>query len=151
MQQDETLRRVWDELGPELAEQGYELIEVEYGQFGGRHVLRMFIDREGGVTIDDCARMSHLLSALLDKGNFIDERYTLEVSSPGFDRPLRRPKDFARYAGERIRLQVATPVGGRKRFRGVLKGISDGLITIEDDEGAHRVHVENIKKANLDR
>jgi ribosome maturation factor RimP len=75
----------------------------------------------------------------------------LEVSSPGIDRPIRKPEDFERFAGERIRLKARSPVNGRKHFKGVLTGLKDGLVLLECDGESHAIHIENIKKANLDR
>ena len=83
----ELIRRAWEVLAPELAEFGFELIEVEFERHGGTNVLRLFIDREGGVTIDDCAAASRQVSAMLDRDDFIESHYTLEVSSPGIARP----------------------------------------------------------------
>jgi ribosome maturation factor RimP len=148
---NEIVRRVWLEFEPELASHGYELVEVEYGPERGTCVLRLFIDKPGGVTLDDCQTVSHLVSALLDAADFISEKYCLEISSPGFDRPLRKPCDFERFAGERVKVVLASPVEGRKRFSGVLKGFSDGLIALDCGGQAYEVHIENVKKANLDR
>lgn len=147
----EVVRRVWKELEPELAELGFELIEVEFAKQGGTDVLRLFIDREGGVTIDDCAVASRQMSATLDQDDFLEARYTLEVSSPGIARPLRRLKDFDRYAGERIKVRTVTPVEGRRRFSGVLTGCSDGMLSLESEGREYRIHMENVKRANLDR
>lgn len=151
MEQQEIVRRAWTVLEPEIARAGYELIEVEFGHFASGGLLRLFIDRSGGVTVDDCAAVSHVVSALLDENDFIASHYTLEVSSPGIARPLRREKDFAAYAGEPIKLVTVTPLEGRKRFKGVLRGIEDGMIRIEVDGTDHLIHVENVKQAHLDR
>lgn len=151
MIQDAVVRRVWEELERELAGQGYELVEVEHGREGRGRILRLFIDKDGGVTLDDCAVASQFVGALLDAGDFIEEPYSLEVSSPGFDRPVRKASDFERFAGERIRVTAHTAVEGRRRFHGVLQGYGDGLVEIECDGTLHEVHIENLKKARLDR
>ena len=151
MDRPEVVRRAWSELEPELAEMGYELIEVEFGQHGSKDILRLFIDREGGVTIDDCAAASRVVSALLDQSDFIDSRYTLEVSSPGVARPLRRPKDFVRFLGEPIKVKTVEPVEGRKRVSGVLAGFEDGLVLVQSEGKDFQIHIENVKRANLDR
>lgn len=151
MERQDIVRRAWSELEPLVAAAGYELIEVEFGRHGASGLLRVYIDRNGGVTIDDCAAVSRVISALLDERDFIESHYTLEVSSPGIARPLRREKDFDRYAGEPIRLTTLAPVGGRKRFKGVLRGIDDRLVGVEVDGTEYRIHVENVKQANLDR
>jgi len=147
----DTVRRVWALLEPELAGAGFELIEVEYGPHGSSGLLRLYIDRPGGVTIDDCAAVSRLASAYLDRSDPIPGAYTLEVSSPGIDRPLRRLQDFERFAGEAVRVRTSTAVEGRKKFSGKLAGISDGMLLIESDGETYRIHLENVKHANLDR
>jgi len=149
--QNEIVRRVWEELEPELKEQGYELIEVEHAFQSGRRILRLFIDKEGGVTLDDCQTVSRCAGSALDVANFIGERYYLEVSSPGFDRPVRKPEDFERFVGERIKIQVSVPIGGRKQFRGELKGFRDGLVLVDCDGTPFEIHIENLKRAHLVR
>jgi ribosome maturation factor RimP len=148
---DELIRRAWTELGPEIAAQGFELIEVEIGQQGATPILRLYIDREGGVTLDHCAEVSRFISRYLDVIEFLDDRYSLEVSSPGIDRPLRKPGDFERFVGESVKLRTVAPVDGRKRFKGTLQGIADGMITVETDGHSVHIHLENIQKAQLDR
>lgn len=151
MERREVVRNAWRELEPELQLYGVELVEVEYGRQGASDLLRLFIDKEGGVTIDDCADMSRQVSAVLDKLNIIDNEYMLEVSSPGIDRPIRKPADFEAYVGEAIRLQTDVPVDGRKRFRGVLSGFEEGMICMRVDDAEYRIHIENLKTARLDR
>jgi ribosome maturation factor RimP len=148
---NDVVHRLWQDLEPELAHQGYELVEVEYLQQSGAWVLRLFIDREGGVSLDDCRKISQAVSPLLDVAGFIDGRYVLEVSSPGFDRPVRKPADFERFAGERIRVVSLAPVHGRTQFRGRLQGLCDGLVLVDCDGTVHEIHVENVKKAHLVR
>jgi ribosome maturation factor RimP len=149
--QNEIIRRVWTELEPELVEQGFELIEVEYVFDMGRKILRLFIDKEGGVTLNDCQTASRAAGAFLDMRDIIEEKYCLEVSSPGFDRPLRKQQDFERFAGEQAKLQVNVPIGGRKQFKGELKGFQDGLILVSCDGTLCEIHIENLKKAHLIR
>ena len=151
--EEETRRRAWQHFEPELAEQGYELVEIEYVQGpGGAHVLRIFVDKaDGGITLDDCSAVAQLLGPMLDAGSFVDGKYLLEVSSPGFDRPLRKASDFERFAGEEVKLATRAPVAGRKRYRGVLQGMRDGLILLECDGAPHEIHIENLRKANLVR
>ncbi len=151
MLKNELIRRAWLEFEPLLAEQGYELVEVEYGRHGTTRILRLFIDKETGISLDDCSAVSELLSPVLDAGEFVPEAYSLEVSSPGFDRPLRKPVDFQRFAGEEIRLAAQTPVNGRKNFRGLLQGYRDGLIALDCDGTLFEIHIENVHRANLIR
>ena len=113
-------------------------------------MLRLFLDREGGITLDHCTAATQLISPLLDADNFIEGRYMLEVSSPGIARPIRKPADFERFAGEQIRVKTHAPVEGRSRFTGILKGFGDGLIELDCDGREYRIHLENLHKANLD-
>lgn len=152
MDRSTIIKRTWDEFGALLEGQGYELVEVEYGTQAGRGVLCLYIDKPGSsVGLDDCTAVSQLLSPLLDRDDFIPEDYVLEVSSPGIDRPLRKASDFERFAGETACLRTHSPVGGRKKFTGLLRGVRDGLIALECDGVVHEIHLENLKKANLNR
>jgi ribosome maturation factor RimP len=148
---EQAISRIWQEFDPFLSEAGYELVEVEYAS-GGSRILRFFIDKAGGdVTLDDCASVSRLIGARLDELDLIPDRYTLEVSSPGIDRPVRKASDFERFTGEELRVVLHAPVSGRRKFRGILRGFQDGLVQLESGGEALDVHVENIKKANLNR
>jgi ribosome maturation factor RimP len=148
---DDVTQRIWHELEPHLEEQGYELVEVEFGQHGHRWFLRIYVDRDGGVTLDDCTAVSQLLNPLLDASDVIDSSYVLEVSSPGFARPVRKPRDFERFSGERIKVRTNLPVNGRKKFSGVLKGISGDVVTVECEDVTYDICIDNIQRANLDR
>lgn len=141
----------WDILQNEISEQGFELVEVEHATQHSRETLRIFVDKEGGVTIDDCAELSRYLSAYLDVQDVLTTEYVLEVSSPGIDRPVRKESDFERFRGEQIRVQTVSPVEGKSRFRGVLAGFDDGLISVESEDAVFRIHIENVRKARLDR
>ena len=145
------IRRVWIELEPHLEEQGFELVEVEFGPARGRHVLRLFVDHASGVTLDDCACVSQLVGPVLDQADIIPGSYVLEVSSPGIDRPLRKPKDFERFQGEPVRIRTHSPVGGRRNFRGVLKGLEGDQVLVNCDDATYELHLENLAKTNLDR
>ncbi len=151
MDTQEVVRRAWLELEPHLVEQGFELVELEFAIQGGRGVLRLYVDRGGGVTIGDCVAVSQLLNPVLDAAEFIADSYVLEVSSPGFDRPVRKLEDFQRFAGERIVLKSVLPVDGRKKFKGVLRGVIDGAVGVECDGQQYAIAIENVQRANLDR
>lgn len=151
MVQDDMIRRVWRELEPHLGEQGYDLIEVELGRQGRSPLLRLYIDKEGGITLDDCSAVSQLLGPVLDAADFFADSYALEVSSPGIDRPLRKPEDFERFAGEPVQVRSVAPVQGRKRFRGVLEGLRDGMVLVQCEGIEYEIHLENLEKARLDR
>ncbi len=152
MTADEVVRTAWAVFDPELKEQGYELVEVEFGRQSGMLILRVFVDKaSGGITLDDCTAVSQVLSPVLDARDFVEGDYVLEVSSPGFDRPLRKPEHFARFAGEPVKVVTHAAVGGRSRFSGVLKGFEDDLVVLEVDGETVSIHIENVKKARLNR
>jgi ribosome maturation factor RimP len=127
---------------------GYELVDVEQSPRG--RVLRLFIDKPdkpGGVDVDDCALVSNQLSRLLAVENVDYDR--LEVSSPGLDRVLKKPADYARFAGNEINLKLRLPMGGRRNFSGVLQGIADGKVRLTMDTGEVELAFGNIDKARL--
>jgi len=129
---------------------GYELVGAEYvGGGKGRNILRVYIDQESGITLDDCVAVSRQLSSVLDVEDPIAENYELEVSSPGLDRPLYQPEHFERFAGEKIRVRLARAIDGRRKFEGVLKGLTNGLVTIETDGGDIDLPFEDIDSARL--
>ena len=107
---------------PLLAEHNFELVDVEYVKEGGNWYLRAYIDKEGGITVDDCEVISRTLSDWLDREDFIADSYTLEVSSPGLGRPLKKDKDFERSLGEAVELRLYNPRDKHKEFAGILKG-----------------------------
>lgn len=141
---------------PLLATMGLELVELEYKRFGRSMVLRLFIDRPGGVTLDDCADVSRELSQVLDVEDFIREHYTLEVSSPGLDRPLKKESDYLRYTGRLVKLRtfelLPDDAGNmRKTFVGTLLGLDDGMIRLTLQEGqSATLPLGKIAKANLE-
>ena len=129
---------------------GYELIGVEYVPAGSRTVLRLYIDASEGVTLEDCEQVSRQVSALLDVEDPIPGHYTLEVSSPGIDRPLLTPEHYRRFAGEDVRISLGAPLDGRRRFRGRLLGLSDaGEVLLEEDGEERRIPLHEVRKANL--
>src|SRR5690606_15462167 len=105
----------------------------------------------GGITLDDCADASRMLSPILDEADFIDGNYVLEVSSPGIARPIRKPHDFQRFIGMPVNVRTHAPVQGRRKFRGVLTAFADGMASVECDGSTYELHLENVHKANLDR
>jgi ribosome maturation factor RimP len=143
--------RLYGLLEPVAAGLGYELIDVEWSSAGKSSVLRAYIDRidGGGVSLDDCERASRAISAVLDAEDPIGHEYRLEVSSPGFDRPLRTAAHFARFAGSEARVELAEPLEGRRRFRGRLGPVEDGVVTIEVDRKEWKLPVAGISKARL--
>ena len=136
-------------LQPVVTGLGYELWELEYAARSGGGLLRLFIDSAHGISVDDCARVSRAVSEAMDANDPIPEHYTLEVSSPGLDRVLRTPEHFARFKGERVRLETSIPVNGRKRFAGRLTQVEGGQITLETDGGTVSLPIKGIQKARL--
>lgn len=134
-----------------LLSEGMELVDLEFRQEGRKWVLRLFIDREGGVTIDDCANISRQLSVALDVEDFIDRQYLLEVSSPGINRPLTKDTDFIKYKGQKVRIKTSEPIEGQRNFAGILTDFKDGLVILTDDKNEIcRIDKKNILKAKLD-
>jgi len=124
---------------------GYELVDWE-GAPGGR-LVRVFIDKPEGITVDDCARVSNHLTRLFAVENVDFER--LEVSSPGLDRPLRKAADFVRFAGEEAELKLANPIANAKKLKGVLRGCEAGAVVVETAKGAVTVPLTEIDRARL--
>lgn len=119
---------------------GLDVVHVDYRKEGRRWVVRLYIEREEGITLDHCAAASEQFSALLDASELIPHQYHLEVSSPGLDRPLFRASDYQRFAGRRARLTTHRPLTGRRRHQGILLGCVDGTVGIRLDNG----HEESI-------
>ena len=140
-------------LEPVVAALGYELLEVEWTSAGRNSLVRVYIDRADGdgaaIGLDDCERANHSIGAVLDAEDPIGSEYRLEVSSPGFDRPLRTAAHFARYAGSEARIELALPLEGRRRFRGRLGRVENGMLTIEVDRKEWKLPLAGISKARL--
>jgi len=134
---------------PILEEMGYELVDVEYVSSFGRWILRLFVDKEGGVTIGDCARISEELGDLIDVKEIIRHEYNLEVSSPGLDRPLKKEKDLSRALGKRVKIRMTIPLEGRRNFTGVLLRHGDGILHLEVDGQEVALSWPDVAKANL--
>jgi ribosome maturation factor RimP len=131
---------------PALAGMGYELVDAQASN-GGR-LLRLFIDKPGGVTLDDCAEVSRHLTRVLAVEGIDYER--LEVSSPGLDRPLRKEADFVRFAGQRAEIRMRTPdASGRRKFAGRLRGAEAGQVALELEGGVIRLALDDLDKAKL--
>ena len=138
-----------DLLEPGAEAIGFEVLAVELAGSGGNTTLRVFIDGPQGVNVDDCARVSHQLSAILDAEDPIQGHYTLEVSSPGLDRPLSKLQHFQAALGRKIRLKTHTLVAGRRRFQGTLIEVESDGVTLEADKERYDVPFSTISKARL--
>ncbi|RJR42356.1 MAG: ribosome maturation factor RimP [Desulfobacteraceae bacterium] len=134
---------------PILADMGFELVDLEYLMERGRWILRLYIDTEKGVTLDDCARVSRELGDVMDVHDVIEHRYVLEISSPGLDRPLRREKDFIRVIGKRIKVRMVAPIQGRRNFTGYLVDFQEGNLFMETNGEKVSLPRSDVEKANL--
>jgi ribosome maturation factor RimP len=134
---------------PLVGRLGYELVELEHTAGRGSGVVRLFIDRPEGVGLTDCERVSREVSALLDVEDPIPSAFTLEVSSPGFDRVLRTPAHFARFVGARVALELAAPREGRRRYTGTLLAADEAGIVLEVDGQRVPVSFAEMGKARL--
>jgi ribosome maturation factor RimP len=146
----EIIDRVYALADPMLSNEGMELVDIEYRRESKGWVLRLYIDKTGGVTLDDCSRMSQEVGRNLDVEDFISDPYTLEVSSPGLARPLRKEKDFMKYRNQMIKVKTIAPVENRRQFKGRLLGISEGRIEMKTDDGMIQIPLSNLAKANLE-
>jgi len=130
---------------------GLELVDVAFTSEYGRRVLRIYIDRPGGVTVEDCERVSRELGTILDVEDPIPQSYNLEVSSPGLDRPLKTEKDFSRYAGKRARIKTREPIDGRRNFKAVIDSVGNEEVKVTDFDGkVFTIAISNIDKAKLE-
>ena len=137
-------------LGPILEENHFELVDVEYVKEGGSWYLRAYIDKPGGITVDDCEIVNRALGDLLDEEDFIEDSYILEISSPGLGRPLKKERDFARSLGEEVEIRTYRMVNKQKEFRGILKAYDKDTVTIEEEEAQDQIFErENIALIRL--
>ncbi|MBT5550094.1 MAG: ribosome maturation factor RimP [Nitrospina sp.] len=135
---------------PVLVAEGLELVDVEYKKEGKSWALRIFIDKEKGITVEDCQKISRLTGDLIDVEETIKTPYNLEVSSPGLDRSLKREKDFLKFKGKRIRLQSLSPIDGRRKFTGVLTDFKDEIIFMDLEDGKpFEILLHQMLRANL--
>lgn len=124
---------------PILQQHGFELWDVEYVKEGGNWYLRAYIDKPGGINVDDCEVVSRALSDILDEQDFIDEAYILEVSSPGLGRPLKKEKDYARSLGKEVEIRTYRMIDKQKEFFGILKDYDKDTVTIDMEDGQTKV------------
>ena len=150
MVEKEIVDRVRAIADPVFSEWGMELVDLEYRRESRGWVLRLYLDREGGVTLDDCTKVSQELGRILDVEDFIQTSYTLEVSSPGLSRRLRTEKDFMKYRGRLIKVKTSDSIENRRHFKGKLLGISENKLEIESDGGIFQIPLSNVARANLE-
>ncbi len=140
---------LWDLFEPVVSGMGYDLIEIEHFPNPKHGVLRLYIDKEGGVNIDDCSAVSRQISALIDVEEPVRGQFNLEVSSPGLDRPLRRVQDFQRFTGSKVKLKTVMPLEGQRNFTGRLLQASDETVVIETDDEEISLPMSAIEKARI--
>ena len=140
---------MYEWIEPAVTGLGFELAGVEMGGGRARGLIRVYIDCDDGVTVDDCARVSHRVAGLLDVADPMPGEYDLEVSSPGLDRPLFFERDFIRFAGTGVRVTLRSPVAGRRRFAGTLGGYDDGVVLVDEQGTEHRFAIGDIESARL--
>ncbi len=137
-------------VSPAIADMGLECLGVEYSPSHGNSLVRVYIDAaDRPVTVDDCELVSRQVSALFDVNDPIVGRYTLEVSSPGLDRPLYTPEQFARFVGQEAKLELSLPLNGRRRFQGPILAVEGDTITVEQDGAPVNIAHGNVHKAKL--
>lgn len=134
---------------PYLEEQQFELVDVEYVKEGSSWFLRVFVDKDGGIDIEDCGRVSEYLSQKLDENDPIPDAYFLEVSSPGAERPLKKEKDFVKAIGKHVYITTYEPVDGSKEFEGTLEAFDGETITVMVNKKAHVLPYSKVASARL--
>lgn len=142
-------QRVEALVAPVVHEQGLELVDVEYIKEGAHWYLRLYIDKEEGVDLDDCSNVSHAVSAVLDQNDPISQAYMLEVSSPGLERPLKKDEDFVRFRGKLVRVRTKEPVQGYQEFIGYLIGLVNEEIVLEYEKEKVQLPRDLVEKTNL--
>jgi len=125
-------------LNPIIERHGFELVDVEYVKEGSQWFLRVYIDKPGGITVDDCEIVSREFSDILDEKDYIEDSYIFEVSSPGLGRPLKKEKDFVRSMGEEVEIRTYRAIERQKEFVGLLKAFDKDTVTIEYEDGSEQ-------------
>ena len=143
------LKRLSDLIEPVVEDFGLELVDLQFRREAPGWVLRLIIDSEKGVSIDDCANVSRDVGHLLEVEDPIEQAYNLEVSSPGLDRPLKKEKDFVRCKGKKAKVVVREPIAGQNAFVGVIEGVQAGNIILATEQGTIEIPFSTLKKARL--
>lgn len=149
MSQETTVQKLLDLLEPVAVQHGYELVDVDLTTEHGQRVVRVFIDRDGHVGIDDCAKLSAYLEDILDMSDVLHGSYVFEVSSPGLNRPLRTPAHFNKAVGQKIRIVTREKLEGRQNYKGTLKSVAPDTVTLEIDDRDFILPFDKIQKAHV--
>ena len=147
MRRDQT--HLWELFEPVISGMGYDLVEIEHFPNPKHGVLRLYIDKEGGINVDDCSSVSRQISALIDVEDPVRGQFNLEVSSPGSDRPLRRLQDFQRFTGSLVKLKTVMPLEGQRNFKGRLLQASEEVLVIETDTEEISIPMGAVEKARI--
>lgn len=150
MKFENLLQEVRQVVEPILESQGLELVDLEYQRESQGWVLRIYLDREGGVSLDDCAGVSHEVGAVLEVKDLIPSSYILEVSSPGLTRPLKKPEDFNKFRNQMVKIKLYEPLDGRRNFKGTLLGLEGDRVRVEVEQQVYELPLQRIAKANLE-
>ena len=145
----QNMTHLWDLFEPVVVGMGFELVEIEHQPHLQHGVLRIYIDKDDGIQLEDCSAVSRQISALIDVEDPVTGRFNLEVSSPGLDRPLRRVEDFQRFSGEVVKVKTAMAIEGQRNFKGRLQGVEDDQVIIECEDKEVRLPIMAIDKARL--
>jgi ribosome maturation factor RimP len=147
MRRDQT--HLWELFEPVVSGMGYELIEIEHFPNPKHGVLRLYIDKEDGVNVEDCSSVSRQISALIDVEDPVSGQFNLEISSPGLDRPLRRVKDFQRFTGSLVKIKTVVPMDGQRNFKGRLLKADEEVLVIETDTEEISMPMSAVDKARV--
>lgn len=135
---------------PVIEQEGGELVDLQWRREGHQWVLRLFLDKPNGISLDDCAYFSDRVGALLDDANAIEQSYVLEISSPGLDRVVKKDKDFERFAGKPVKVRIKIAENGQRRFAGILKGLRDGAVAVQVGSDLKLFVRANVDEVRLD-
>jgi ribosome maturation factor RimP len=150
LSEDNIISNIKELLEPLLYEKNLELFDIEFKALGSKGILRVFIDKEQGVTVNDCAQISRELGRLLEVHDVIPGSYTLEISSPGLTRALKKPSDYLRYKGKTVKIKTLEDIEDRKVFKGTLLDFVDETVSLQTDGVNYLIPYKNIEKANLE-
>ena len=137
-------------IAPVVEQEGGEIVDLQWRREGHQWVLRLFIDKPNGITLDDCAVFSDRVGAFLDEKNAIEPSYVLEISSPGLDRVVKKDEDFKKFAGKAVKVRVKIAENGQRRFAGILKGLQDDKVAVLVGETLKAFDKRNIDEVRLD-
>ena len=135
---------------PLIEQEGGEIVDLQWRREGHQWILRLFIDKPNGITLDDCAYFSDRVGGFLDEKDAIEQSYVLEISSPGLDRVVKKDKDFARFAGKAVKVRIKIAENGQRRFSGVLMGLQDDKVAVQVGEALKLFERRNVDEIRLD-